>query len=449
MKSVREYGTVEKRPNGRYRVRIGKKHGATTLGTYDSKTEAEDALQSFVKEQNIEETKYKNIPSDTAEKPWASIGLDGGEIGTGVLTEPLGSDWSAILLSFGLDPDVFEVADDKVRMSKWQSSKRLENGDRDLIWLYSYRATFTRKKGSWVTKADIDEIRKSIRKFKPTKTTIKSKELPSTFVVLWADWQLYKSAAGGIKASTERVLASFDATAKRIQDLQKLGRNIEQIAFVNMGDVTESCDGHYASQLFSVQGTQRQQLLTALDLWTTGVVSLADFAKKRKFISTLSNHGEWQRRGGKQITTDSDNADGFLSDALQRIMQGYGLIDDWHVPHDQMSMQVNLSGVECAFTHGHKITGKEFEWLRGQTLRLLRDNKVEPTVWFTAHKHHLKVDDFGVFTRFQCPSLDSDFSTNGGSKWFTDMSGQFSAPGTLSLLIGRHDPKCWSDMAVL
>jgi hypothetical protein len=29
------------------------------------------------------------------------------------------------------------------------------------------------------------------------------------------------------------------------------------------------------------------------------------------------------------------------------------------------------------------------------------------------------------------------------------MSGQFSAPGTLSLLIGRHDPKCWSDMAVL
>lgn len=448
MKEVRPYGTVEKRANNRYRVRIGKKHGHTTLGTYDSKIEAEEALAKFVREEHIEEEKYKNVPTNTATKPYAEIGLDGGEISTGVLTAPL-TDWKHILLSFGLDPDVFEVSDDKVRMSKWQSSKRLENGDRDLIWLYSYRATFTRKKGSSVTKADIDEIRKSIRKFTPTLTVKKSTELPSTFVVLWADWQLYKSAAGGIKAATERVLASFDATAKRIQDLQKLGRNIEQIAFVNMGDVTESCDGHYSSQLFSVQGTQRQQLLTALDLWTQGVVSLADFAKKRKFISTLSNHGEWQRRGGKQITTDSDNADGFLSDALQRIMNGYGLIDDWHIPHDQMSMQVNLSGVECAFTHGHKISGKEFEWLRGQTLRLLRDNKAEPTVWFTAHRHHLKVDDFGVFTRFQCPSLDSDFTTNGGSKWFTDLSGQFSAPGTLSLLIGRHDPKCWSDMAVL
>ena len=112
--------------------------------------------------------------------------------------------------------------------------------------------------------------------------------MPSTFVVLWADWQLYKSAAGGIKASTERVLASFDATAKRIQDLQKLGRNIEQIAFVNMGDVTESCDGHYASQLFSVQGTQRQQLLTALDLWTLGVTTTAHLAEKKKFVSVLT-----------------------------------------------------------------------------------------------------------------------------------------------------------------
>jgi hypothetical protein len=29
--------------------------------------------------------------------------------------------------------NVFEVVGDKVRMSKWQSSKRLDNGDRDLF----------------------------------------------------------------------------------------------------------------------------------------------------------------------------------------------------------------------------------------------------------------------------------------------------------------------------
>ena len=166
MKEVRPYGTVEKRANNKYRVRIGKKHGHTTLGTFDSKIEAEEALAKFVKEQDIQEERYKNLPTNTDTKPWAEIGLDGGELATGVLTEPLGDDWSAILKSFGLDPTVFEVVGDKVRMSKWQSSKRLENGDRDLIWLYSYRATFGRRKVAKIDDIDIDTIRKNIRTFK-------------------------------------------------------------------------------------------------------------------------------------------------------------------------------------------------------------------------------------------------------------------------------------------
>lgn len=448
MKEVRPYGTVEKRANNKYRVRIGKKHGHTTLGTYDSKIEAEEALAKFVREQDIQEEKYKNIPTNTDTKPWAEIGLDGGELATGVLTEPLGDDWSAILKSFGLDPTVFEVVGDKVRMSKWQSSKRLENGDRDLIWLYSYRATFGRRKVAKIDDIDIDTIRKNIRTFKPN--NIKpSNETPTTFVVLWADWQIAKSASGGVKGTIDRVLASFNKTVQRVEELKKAGRNIEQIAFINMGDPIEGCDGHYSSQLFSVEQTQRQQLLTALDLWTTGVTTLAGLAERTKFISTLSNHGEWMRRGNRSITTDSDSADGFLADTLKRILDGYDIVDDWHIPHDQMSMQINLSGIECAFTHGHKISGKELEWLRAQSLRLLRDNGSEPRIWFTAHKHHIKIDDFGAFTRFQCPSLDTDGSTNGGSKWFTDMSGIWSSPGTMTMLVGQHDKKGWSDLAVL
>ena len=71
------------------------------------------------------------------EKPWAEIGLDGGELFTGVLDAPISEDWSPILRSFGLDPNIFMVVDDKVKMSKWQQSKRTESGDRDIVWLYS------------------------------------------------------------------------------------------------------------------------------------------------------------------------------------------------------------------------------------------------------------------------------------------------------------------------
>ncbi len=449
MKNIRSFGAVEKRDTGKFRARFTEGKSKISLGQFDTKEEAERALQEYMKKNNIVQEEEVEDVVGQASKPFVEMTKDTAEISTGVVDKPI-TDWDSILLSFGLDPSIFEIADDKVKMSKWQSSKRLENGDRDLIWLYSYKATFVRRSTPKVSEDDIQEIRANIRAFKPSKGTSKTvSQDPSTFVVLWADWQIAKSASGGVKATVKRVLDSFEKTTKRVQELQKTGRNIEQIAFVNMGDPVEGCDGHYASQLFSVEQTQRQQLLTALDLWTTGVTTLSGLAERTKFISTLSNHGEWQRRGGRNITTDSDSADGFLADTLKRILDGYDVVDDWHIPHDQMTMQVNLSGIEVAFTHGHKISGKELEWLRAQSLRLLRDNGAEPRIWFTAHKHHIKVDDFGAFTRFQCPSLDTDGSTSGGSKWFTDISGIWSSPGTMTLLVGQHDKKGWSDLAVL
>jgi hypothetical protein len=216
-----------------------------------------------------------------------------------------------------------------------------------------------------------------------------------------------------------------------------------------MGDPVESCQGHYASQLFSVELTQREQLLLALDLWTIGIQHLAPLSDKVHFVGTLSNHGEWQRRNGRNITTDSDSADGFLVDALVRIFTNSNYPITWTIPHDEMVVQSNLSGIEVAFTHGHKIGGKENEWLRAQTLRQLKDAGVEPSLWFTAHKHHVRVDDFGAFTRFQCPSLDTDGTSSGGSKWFADTAGWWSSPGTLTVLVGQHDKRGWSDLAVL
>jgi len=447
LKQIRSYGGVEKRSHGKWRARTGRADGWKTIGHFDTKEQAEQALEDYKTKNGIDVDESKEDTVGQASKPFVEVSKDQVEISTGVVEKPI-TNWDSILESFGLDPEVFEIADDKVRMSKWQSSKRLENGDRDQIWLYSYKALFTRRKKPKISDKDVEEIRSSIRNWKPTSKS-NSNEIPSTFVILWSDWQLYKSASGGIKATMERVQESFDKTYKRINELKKLGRNIEQIAFVNLGDPVENCDGHYSTQLFTVEGTLRQQLLTALDLWVSGVTTLSGLAPKRKFISVLSNHGEWNRRNGKQITSDSDSSDGFLADALQRILDGKGHIDEWHIPHDEMSIQVNLSGQECAFHHGHKITGKELEWLRGQSLRLLRENNAEPRIWFTGHKHHINVTDLGFATRIQAPSLDSDGSPSGGSKWYTDSSALWSSPGTCTLLIGNHDKRGWSDLAVL
>lgn len=384
---------------------------------------------------------------ETDSKAWATVTPDGGEFETGTLPTPLTGDWTAVLVGFGLDPDVFEVVDDTVRMSKWQSSKRLENGDRDLIWLYSYKARFRRRTVPVLADGELDAMRNIIARWKVGVRQQRkvSNEIPSTFVVCWADWQIGKSAGGGVDATVKRILAGFAQTVKRVVELRKMGHNIEEVAVVNMGDPIEGCDGQYASQLFTVELNLRQQLLLVLDLFCKGLITFTQLTERTKFISLLSNHSEWMRRGGKQVTGDSDSADGFLGDTTQRILATNPSTShiEFVTPHDEMSVTAVLSGVKVAFTHGHKITGKEIEWLRGQSIRILREEGREPDIWVTAHKHHLQVEDFGPWYRFQCPSND------GGSKWFTDMSGKWSTAGTLTFLVGKHDVRGWSDLAIL
>lgn len=354
------------------------------------------------------------------------------------------SDWTKVLEFFNLDPDEFEIDGDKVRMSKWQQSKRLENGDRDVVWMYAYKGIFKRKSKKRIAKDDYDALRASVQAWKPIRRTLgNGLGEPCSFKVLWADWQLGKSAGGGVAATTDKVLESFEKTEKRIKLLKKFGKNIEGLVISNMGDPIEGCDGNYASQLFTVELSQREQLLLALDLWTQGIKHLSPLTDKTTFLSVLSNHSEWMRRGGKSVTSDSDSADGFLADTLKRIFDGTGYVDEWVIPHDEMVIQHDISGVATAFAHGHKVTGKEIDWLRGQSIKLLRDHGKEPKLWFTAHKHHVKVEDMGMWWRLQCPSLD------GGSKWYEDTAGVWSSPGTLTMLVGQHDSRYWSDLEVL
>ena len=389
--------------------------------------------------------KDKDKDDDDRERASVTVGADGGSLSTGALDRPLdlSTDWSEVLRGFGLDPEIFVVKNDTVRMSKWQQSRRLDNGDRDIVWLYSYRAQFARR-AVGVEEVDITDLVERIASWRPAKPAPKIDEsIPSTFVVCWADWQLGKSAGGGVAATVDRVHESFQMTIDRIAELRKI-RNIERVIVINMGDPIEGCDGNYSSQLASVELNQREQLNTALDLWAAGIMAI----QPDEFASAMCNHGEWTRRGPgtKPVTTDSDNVGGYLADTLRRVFEGReGAPTKWSIPHDEMVTILSLSGLDVAITHGHKIpsASKEVEWLKGQSIRLLREQGAEPRLWITAHKHHVDIRDFGAWWRMQCPSLD------GGSKWYTDSSGNWSTPGTMTFLAGRHDPRGWSDLAIL
>ena len=399
------------------------------------------------------------IAPDEAAGAWRMVATsDHVDVETGGLPQKIVNvaDWDGVLRHFGLDPAEFEVVDDTVRMSQWQQSKRTEDGHRDVVWLHSYKARFRRIQNR-LPAEDVDALVKRVRTWKPLERRIPGTGLgaPASFHAGWSDWQLGKA---GVAATVDRIHQGFERTEQRITELRRIGRNIEHIAIANMGDPIEGCYGNYDAQLHTIELNQRQQLNLALDLWSQGLHALAPLAERVSFISVLSNHSEWTRQstGGKPVTGDSDNADGFLADTLRKVFADRPEYEhiEWVIPHDEFTVTHDLSGVVAAYCHGHKMPGtpKELDWLRAQSLRFRHEKGIDPRLWFTAHRHHVDVKDYGPFWRLQHPSQDE------GSKWLTDVAGVWSTPGTLTCLVGEHEQaggrlydggKGWSDLAVL
>lgn len=373
----------------------------------------------------------------------AEFTSEGGSF-TDVQTAAPLTNWDDIFKRFNRDPNEFVIADDTVRMSNWQQSKRLDNGERDIINLYSYSARFTRK-----TEASIDVagMVKSLRKWKSNGRAAVTKSKPLTMFVGWADWQLGKNEGPnrGTKETTQRILDSFEATEKRIRELRKIGRNIEGIVFGNMGDHTEAVTGHYTSQTYSVDLNQRDQLNLAIELNLTGIKALAPLASYVTYMACLCNHGQWQRVAGKALTDDSDNSTGFIGDTLKTVCNLHDSLShvDWIIPRDEMITTGTFSGVNVAAAHGHKISGSEENWLSKQSAWLQTSRDFRPGLWVTAHRHTAVNEDFGNYHRVQCATNDP------GSKSFTDGTGKFSTPGTTTFLIGEHLTRKHSDYAVL
>lgn len=372
------------------------------------------------------------------------LGADGGEF-VDVKTEQPITDWTRIFEQFNLDPNVFTILDDSVRVATWQQSKRLANGDRDVVSLFSYRARFTRKAAALV---DVDEIVASLHTWTPPAFTAAAQsKTPVTMFVGLADWQLGKNEGPGkgTAETIQRVLDGFEQVERKIRHLQASGVPIEGILIANMGDHTEAVTGHYTSQTATVDMNQRDQLNTAIELNLTGIKTLAPLAEKITYAACLCNHGQWQRLGGKQITDDSDNSTGFIGDTLRTVCNLHPNLAhlDWLIPRDEMITTGTFSGVNIAMAHGHKISGTEENWLAKQSAWLHTTRNFKTDLWATAHRHTAALEDFGPYHRIQCTTNDP------GSKSFTDATGKFSTQGTTTFLIGQHDKRRFSHYEVL
>lgn len=353
----------------------------------------------------------------------------------------------------GLDPANYRIVDETVRFSSWEQSKRLENGDRDTITLYAYKARFQRVAGAMIPKDVVNQWRGALMKsFKKRERSGKVNTAGPAYNVLVADPQLGKKRT---EEAVENWKRGVNGHAHEIERLIVSGIDLSQIHTAFMGDETEGVANNYRNQPHTIELNQSEQLGLDYDLRVWTLKRFAEFGLPLSASSVISNHGEWTRNGGKDpVTSQGDNASTHIARQVQKqfveLEQYGGPVIDWTIGDGDPAVIVNLAGVECYFSHGYiekgRGTSSETRTRSAIERQILgrTDTLGKTPLFFMAHYHHHYSNEFEGRTVFGCPALEAERS----SEYMLNQFGVWSPPGMLGMLIGGNAARRWSHVNV-
>jgi hypothetical protein len=356
--------------------------------------------------------------------------------------------WAELVKDWGLDPETTEIVPGTVQVRGWDANV----GAGQLERLRYYRATI-RQKAAGVDRLDVDALCEQILKRPPIK-------VPSTLtigralVVDLSDWQLGKGEGGGSVVTSARIAAAIDSIPRRVKELRKLGRPIEAIYLLGLGDLVEQCFGHYPMQLATTDLDRRQQMKLARALIIRAIDTAAKLVARVVVAAVPGNHGE-NRQDGKAVTTWTDNDDLAVFEQVAEVCAAnpdrYGHVSFVLAGEDgtdPLTLVLDIGGVPVGLTHSHQARSggghpaeKVQRWWQGQALG--RQPIAGAQILNTGHYHHLLVVTSSGRTHFQAPAMD------GGSYWWTAQTGQHSPAGMLTYVVDAADVLGWNDMAVL
>ena len=365
---------------------------------------------------------------------------DGLEVTSEVYAEPV-KDWDTLLIELGYDPNLYEVIE-PVKVSAWDAQ-----GEDGMKRLYSYKAGVRAKRTTQYRDEDYQEVVSLIKKHRPLKDFA---EGDCTFFVFLADWQIGKADGDGTSGTVKRILTMIDDVSNRIDELLKMGRKIERIVIVGVGDMNENCEGHYASQLFTVELNRRQQMRLLRRLLTKAITTWAKKVGKVEVYAVPGNHGENRGQSGKANTTRGDNDDVSVFEMVYEILQAnpsaYGHVE-FYLPEDEIYMIIPAYNRSVGVAHGHVTSGganpqnKIRDWWKDQAF--CKNDIGYVDILVTGHYHHFSVVEYDDQTiHFQCPAMD------GGSEWFKDLKGVDSRPGTLTFIMDGSE-KPYRDLEII
>lgn len=390
--------------------------------------------------------------SNGLEGPTVTVGPTGGEISSGTVTAPVkGDGWGRIFELLNLDPAVYEIVNDTITMSTWQQSKALDDGTRDVVQLYSYKAKFrkiSKVEGGVVFASEV--WRKALLKTSKQLQTVTAGV--GCYIILVADPQLGKKGTAEAVSSWKRGVLGHCA---KIQRMIKTGEAPAQIHVAFMGDEHEGVCNSYTNQPHTIELNRSEQLELDYDLRVWTIREVLALGLPVSVSSVISNHGEYTRNGGKDpVTTRNDNSSTYVARQVKRLFDELephtGQHVEWTIGDGAPGVVVELAGEKVYFSHGYVEKG------RGASTELRTKSAIERQIlgktmeyggvrlWFMAHYHHDYHLHFEGRTVFGCPALEAERS----SEYMLEQFGVWSVPGMLGVLVGSHLPGGWSEQTI-
>jgi hypothetical protein len=366
---------------------------------------------------------------------------------TGTLTTPptdTNPDWNGLLAGYlppGWDSSQYEIDPDSIRFTAWDGWGRDDQGDTATSRTqYSFRARVIQRRDA----PDIRELISIIRRHKPRNTNVTGANVidTTTLVVCWSDWQVGKDDNDGTRGTMRRLAEMTGKVEDRIRDLKP-----STLLVAALGDLGESCSGHYAQQTYRVELNEREQRTV---IRNAAVSALKRWAPKVAEILVLpvgGNHGE-VRNDGASFTDFADNRDVAVFEDVALIFaenpDAFGHVK-FHVPNSELTQTIQVSDTRIGMLHGHQARKggtpeQRIEaWWKGQMMG--KHPIGDADILLSGHFHHFIAKEISAGRQwFQSPALD------GGSEWFTNVQGVANSAGTLTLTVSDRR---WGNLALL
>lgn len=337
-----------------------------------------------------------------------------------------------LLTERGMDPQAWMVT--SVRYSDWQQSRRLENGDRDLVTLHAKRVNIAPRPAgaTGVRDQDLVQLLRDTREVAARMhMAYQDTQLPAVFVHAGGDYQLGKTDGDGVAGTVDRFQRAMHRGAARLELLRERYA-VDTLYLPHLGDCIEGYVSQGGRNRLRTTLATSEQVDLLVYLLTEQVRWYAPLADKLVVPIVPGNHDEEQRQPDG---LEHHSWATFAAKQLQRTLRMAGSAYD-HVrvvtpAPGELTLTLDLAGVRTLMAHGHQhAPGKTHEWWRDQAhgLQLAGD----ATLLLEAHHHHLNVQQLGLRTSVQVPALE------GESRWWRHRKGQQSPPGMVTMLVGAE-----------